>query len=120
MSGLSIHYGREKNLSSLQQSYLVGVWETGTSKSPEIMTLVSILFYCAAQNNFNICVQHLPGVDNVIADALSCFQKDRLRRLAPNANLYQGCLASASLHCRLLQCRYNGFASQPVAHTNQA
>jgi len=50
---------------------VVDVWETDTSKSLEIiMALVHILFYCAAHNNFNICVQRIAGVDNVIPDAL--------------------------------------------------
>ena len=67
---------------------VVDIWESGTSKSPEIMALVRMLFFCAAHNNFNVCVQHIPGVNNVIADALSRFQQDRFRKLAPKANLH--------------------------------
>ena len=50
------------------------------------MALVRMLYFCAAHNNFNVCVQHIPGVRNGITDALSRFQHDRFRRIAPNAN----------------------------------
>jgi len=87
------------------------------------MALVHILFYCAAQNNFNICVQHIPGVDNVIADALSRFQQDRFRRLAPKANLHpdnipawpQQAFTAASCNADIMVS-----PSQPFTHTNQA
>ena len=62
------------------------MWEKGTCKSPEIMALVCMLYFCAAHHNFNVYVQHIPGVRNDIADALSCFQHHHFRRLAPNAN----------------------------------
>jgi len=97
-----------------QKNLSVGVWETGTRKSPKIMALVRILFYCATHNNFNICVQHIPGVDNVIADALSRSQQDHFRRLAPKANLHPDNIPAwpqqVFMHCHLLQCRYNGVA----------
>ena len=50
------------------------------------MALVHMLYFCAAHNNFNVCVQHIPGMTNNIADALSRFQHHRFRRMAPNAN----------------------------------
>jgi len=49
------------------------------------MTLICILFYCAAQNNFNIYVQH---ISVIIADALPRFQQESFRRLALRANLH--------------------------------
>ena len=64
---------------------VVNVWEKGTCKSPEIMALVHMIYFCAAHNNFNVCVQHIPGVRNDIADALSRFQHHRFRRMAPKA-----------------------------------
>ena len=78
----------QKNRVHCDNQTVVDIWESGTSKSPEIMALVRMLFFCAAHNNFNMCVQHIPGVNNVIADALSRFQQDRFRKLAPNANLH--------------------------------
>ena len=67
---------------------VVNVWEKGTCKSPKIMALVRMLYFCATHNNFNVCVQHIPGVRNNITDALFHFQHHRFRRIAPNANRY--------------------------------
>ena len=114
---------RRKILVHCDNLTVVGVWEIGTSKSPEIMALVHILFYCAAHINFNICVQHLPGIDNLIADTPSHFQQDRFRRLAPKANLHpdnipswpQQAFTATSCSADIMV-----LPSQPVAHTNQA
>ena len=65
---------------------VVTVWQKGTSKSPEIMALVRLLYFCAAHHNINICVQHIPGQINEIADSISRFQEVHFRELAPNAN----------------------------------
>ena len=62
---------------------IMSVWVRGSSKYPEIMALVHMLYFCAAHNNFNVCVQHIPGEQDDIADALSRFQ---LQSLAPRAN----------------------------------
>ena len=45
-----------------------------------------MLYVCAAHNNFNGCVQHIPGMTNNIADAFSCFQHPRFKRMAPYVN----------------------------------
>ena len=50
------------------------------------MALVRMLYFCAAHSNFNVCVQHIPGVRNDIADTLSRFQHHHFRRITPNAN----------------------------------
>ena len=55
------------------------------SKSPVIMMLMRRLAWCAATNNFFIYSAHLPGKTNEICDAISRFQMDRFRRLAPQA-----------------------------------
>jgi len=64
---------RKKLLVHCDNHTVVNVWQTGTCKSPEIMALVRMLFFCATHNNFNVCVQYISGVDNIIADALSVF-----------------------------------------------
>ena len=51
-----------------------------------LMVLVRSLYYIAASCNFNIIVVHIPGVDNSIADSLSCLQMKRFRRLVPEAD----------------------------------
>ena len=61
------------------------VWAKGTSPSPELMSLVRPIFLNAAKNNFSVAFRFIPGVDNPIADALSRFQMQRFRRLAPQA-----------------------------------
>ena len=43
----------------------------GASRTRRIMQLIRILHFVAAQHHFVYRVQHIPGVDNVIADELS-------------------------------------------------
>ena len=59
----------------------------GSSRSPELMTLVRALFYIAAGHNFEFRAEHLPSADNAVADALSRADIPRFRRLAPNADI---------------------------------
>jgi len=47
------------------------------------MALVRLLYFCAAQHNINICVIHIPGTDNDLADAISHFQMAKFRQVAP-------------------------------------
>ena len=77
---------RQKILFNCDNLTVVTVWQKGTSKSPEIMALVQLLYFCAAHHNINICVQHIPGQINKIADSISRFQEVRFRELAPYAN----------------------------------
>lgn len=65
---------------------VVDIWHSHTSRSPLLMKLVRKLFFTAASYNFNIIIQHIPGIDNSIADALSRSQMARFRSLAPEAN----------------------------------
>ena len=64
---------------------VVDIWSSGTSRSPELMVLVRRLFFVAASHNFTVVLQHIPGTDNAIADALSRMQMTRFRSLAPLA-----------------------------------
>ena len=59
---------------------------SGTSKSPEIMSLLRQLFFCAAKHHFAATAKHIPGKYNVIADALSRFHMQVFRQAAPTAN----------------------------------
>ena len=38
------------------------------------MALFRLLYFCAAYHNLNVCIVHIPGVCNDIADSLSRFQ----------------------------------------------
>jgi len=57
-----------------------------TSKVPCIMQLLRHLLSAAARFNFTFTSQHIPGVHNNIADALSRFHWQEFWRLAPMAH----------------------------------
>ncbi|KAK3099253.1 hypothetical protein FSP39_001635 [Pinctada imbricata] len=63
----------------------VEIIRKGRSNIPSIMKLMRSLTFQSAKCNFIIHAKHIPGVRNDIADALSRFQMDRFRRLAPQA-----------------------------------
>ena len=64
------------------------IWETGTTKSPKLMSLIRKLYLLAAQCEFTISFKHIPGTLNPIADALSRFQVTKFHQLAPNADQF--------------------------------
>ena len=59
-----------------------------TSKVLCIMRLLRLLLSAAARFNFTFTSQHIPGIHNNIADALSRFHWQDFRRLAPWAQPY--------------------------------
>jgi len=63
----------------------VHIINKGRSKSPAIMKLMRRLVITAGLYNFSFVAEHVPGVKNSIADALSRFQMSRFRELAPHA-----------------------------------
>ena len=65
---------------------IVNVWRSGSCKNTDIMKLVRKLFLFAARGNINILMQHIPGVSNASADALSRLQLSRFRQLVPHAD----------------------------------
>ena len=78
---------RQKILFHCDNKAVVDIWEKGSTRAPQTMALVRLLYFCAAHYNINVCIVHVPGVCNDIADSLSRFQMDRFRKLAPQANL---------------------------------
>ncbi len=58
-----------------------------TSKSELVMILLRNLTLKCLQMNIVIKAEHVSGIDNSITDALSRFQMERFRSLAPDANL---------------------------------
>ena len=62
---------RKRILFHCDNQAVVAVWEKGTSKCPHIMSLVRALFFTAATHNFHLCIVHIPGTNNCIADHLS-------------------------------------------------
>ena len=53
------------------------IWKAETTKSADTMALVHMLYFCAARYNIDVIIIHFAGVNNVIADAISCFQVTR-------------------------------------------
>jgi len=67
---------------------VVHILTSRTSKIPCIMQLLRHLLSAAARCSFTFSAVHLPGIHNSIADALSRFQWQEFRRLAPEALWY--------------------------------
>jgi len=63
----------------------VDTWKKGSCRNKRVMALIRLILSLAARFNFILYIQHIPGVDNSIADALSRLQMSRFRQLAPNA-----------------------------------
>ena len=62
------------------------IWDSGTTPCEDLMTLVRKLFLTAAKFQFSISLKHISVTSNTIADAISRFQVDRIRKLMPTAN----------------------------------
>lgn len=65
---------------------VVAIINSGHSKAPRVMDLVRFLVLISMKHNFLVRARHVPGVSNAIADALSRFQVQRFRELAPQAD----------------------------------
>ena len=52
-----------------------------------MMVLVQSLILFGRQNNFNLCLQYIPRVNNGIADAISRFNNDEFWWLAHDTDL---------------------------------
>ena len=65
---------------------VVAIINSGHSKAPRVMDLVRFLVLISMKHNFLVRARHVPGVHNEIADALSRFQVQRFRELAPGAD----------------------------------
>ena len=64
---------------------VVHVLNSRTSKVPCLMRLLRSLLLAAARYSFSFSAQHVPGVNNQIADALSRFRWQDFRQLVPDA-----------------------------------
>ncbi|XP_053140582.1 uncharacterized protein LOC128340004 [Hemicordylus capensis] len=64
---------------------VVQIINSQTSKSQRVMGLVRALVLTCLRHNTLFTAQHVPGVQNEVADALSRFQMQRFRKLAPGA-----------------------------------
>ncbi|XP_062597918.1 uncharacterized protein LOC134259342 [Saccostrea cucullata] len=76
----------KKLLLHIDNLSLVYIINNKSSKNKRIMILVRMLVLQTLKFNVQIKAQHIPGVKNEIADAISRFQWTRFRQLAPWAD----------------------------------
>ena len=79
------HFARRHILFRSDNEAVVYILNSRTSKIPDLMRLLRHLLSSAARFNFSFASQHVPGIHNCIADALSHFNWQEFRRLAPGA-----------------------------------
>ena len=80
------HWRRKRLLVHCDNQTVVDICRTGTLKNTDLMRLICTLFFMAARHNFTLLINHIPGVDNSVADALSRLQFHRFCQLAPEAD----------------------------------
>ena len=80
------NWARRKILFHCDNNTVVSIQKKGSTRCKEIMTLVRMLYLCAACYNMHVMITHIIGTNNCIADAISRFQMDPFRSLAPQAN----------------------------------
>ena len=66
---------------------VVAVLKSGTSKDRNLMVLLRYLTRLAVHHSFSFTASSVRGKDNPVADAISCFQFQRFRQLAPLADV---------------------------------
>ena len=77
---------RQRILFYCDNQSTVDIINKGRSKVKLIMKLMRKLTWCSANHNFVVHAKHLPTYDNTTADAISRFQMNRFRCLAPWAD----------------------------------
>jgi len=82
------HLRNKKVLFRCDNNAVVQVINSQTTKSTELMVLVRALTLKCLQLNLVLKAEHIPGVQNGIADSLSRLQMARFRQLAPDAELH--------------------------------
>ena len=65
---------------------VVEVLRSGTSRDSNLMVLLRHLSLLAARHSFVFTARHVPGKSNAIADAISRFEFQRFHQLAPHAS----------------------------------
>ena len=65
---------------------VVEVLRSGTSRDSNLMVLLRHLSLLAARHSFVFTARHIPGKSNAIADAISRFEFQRFHQLAPYAS----------------------------------
>jgi len=80
---------KQKILFHCDNTSIVDIWQKGSTRDPEIMALVYMLYLRAGHHHINVVITHISGIHNCIADALSRFQTSRFQKLVPTACTHQ-------------------------------
>ncbi|XP_065195263.1 uncharacterized protein LOC135826586 [Sycon ciliatum] len=64
---------------------VAAVLKSGTSRCPNVMSLLRQLFFICAKGNFMVTARHIPGITNILADALSRQDFKRFHSCHPTA-----------------------------------
>ena len=98
---------------------VIDIWSRGSTCAPHTMALVRLLYFCASNYNIKVCVIHVPGVCNDIANSLSRFQMERFRKLVPKANILPNHIPAWPTQTFTTASCNAGITSQRDKHTNQ-
>ena len=79
------YWTRQRILFHCDNEAVVACLASGTSRSPNVMSLLRSLFFVCSKNHFVVSAIHIPGNSNNIADALSRCNLQMIRQLAPRA-----------------------------------
>ena len=63
-------WSRRKILFHCDNSTVVDIWQKGSTHWKEIMSLVCLLYFCAAHYNIYIMITDIASINNNIADAI--------------------------------------------------
>jgi hypothetical protein len=88
----SAQLANKRILFHIDNSAVVQVINSATSKSIRVMKIVRKLVLITLQHNISIQAQYIPSKLNDIADSISRSQWRRFRQLAPNANQWPAAL----------------------------
>lgn len=80
------NWRRQRILFKVDNEAVVAILNSRTSRDPHIMVLLRSLLFASARFGFTFSAEHVAGVHNGIADALSRFNMQVFQSLAPNAN----------------------------------
>lgn len=104
------HWKGKSVLFHCDNSAVVEIWAKRSTKQPSIMALVRVLHFIAAKHEFHVTVQHIPGTNNTLADALSRLQAERFRHLAPYADTRPTAIVEPHQHSTTLAETYSIFS----------
>lgn len=92
------HWAQKRILFLCDNESVVQILNSKSSKIARIMDLVRPIVLATLRFNFTFTAKHIAGFDNGIADALSRFQMNRFKKLAPLASPRPCAIPSSMIH----------------------